>query len=176
MRGVQSDAPFFGSELFNKRKTFEKFQIANVQKDLKSKFLINLNDNYAGHSPQYKFVIGEVIEHKKYQYRGLIVAFDKTCQAEDDWYQSNQTQPDRNQAWYHILVDGGQHVTYVAESNIRLGETGKAVVHPLLNLFFFGIDEGNNRYLRNDVPFDPGKPPDALPPPPPEDIPPIPTN
>ena len=40
----------------------------------------------------------------------------------------------------------------------------------MLNLFFFGIDEENNRYLRNDVPFDPGKPPDAPPPPPPLDI------
>ena len=64
----------------------------------------------------------------------------------------------------------------MAESSIELDQTAKAVVHPLLNLFFFGIDEGNNRYLRNDVPFDPGKPPDALPPPPPEDIPPIPPN
>ena len=138
--------------------------------------MINLNDGYSVLPELPEFQPGQVIKHKKYEYRGLIVAFDETCQATDDWYQSNQTQPDRNQAWYHILVDGAQHVTYVAESSIDLDQTGRAVVHPLLNLFFFGIDEGKNQYLRNDVPFDPGKPPDALPPPPPEDIPPLPPN
>jgi heat shock protein HspQ len=138
--------------------------------------MINLNDGYGVVPGIPRFQTGQVVQHIHYNYRGLIVSFDETCKAADDWYQSNQTQPDRNQAWYHILVDGGQHVTYVAESNIELDQTGKAVVHPLLNLFFFGMDEGNNRYLRNDVPFDPGTPPDALPPPPPEDIPPIPPN
>ena len=57
--------------------------------------LINLNDSYAGYSPQYKFLIGEVIEHKKYHYRGLIVEIDKHCKAAENWYQSNQTQPEK---------------------------------------------------------------------------------
>ena len=106
----------------------------------------------------------------------LIVDFDHSCEAEQEWYQSNQTQPEQAQPWYHLLVDGNQHVTYVAQSNLQPDQTGRPVVHPLLNLFFYGLDEGENRYLRNDVPFDPGKPPDALPPPPPEDIPPLPPN
>ena len=46
----------------------------------------------------------------------------------------------------------------------------------MLNLFFCGIDEENNRYLRNNIPFNPGSPPDALPPPPPNEPPPIPPN
>ena len=136
--------------------------------------MINLNDGYSVLPNNARFQLGEVVKHNRNNYRGLIVAFDNTCEAAEDWYQSNQTQPDRNQAWYHILVDGAQHVTYVAESNLELDMNRNPVVHPLLNLFFFGVDEGNNRYLRNDVPFDPGKPPEALPPPPPEDIPPPP--
>jgi heat shock protein HspQ len=136
--------------------------------------VINLNDGYSVLPNNARFQLGEVVKHNRNNYRGLIVAFDNTCEAAEDWYQSNQTQPDRNQAWYHILVDGAQHVTYVAESNLELDMNRNPVVHPLLNLFFFGVDEGNNRYLRNDVPFDPGKPPEALPPPPPEDIPPPP--
>jgi len=138
--------------------------------------MINLNDGFSVLPELPKFLLGKVVEHKSYNYRGVIVALDETCQAADDWYQSNQTKPDRNQTWYHILVDGGKHITYVAESSIKLDQVKTPVVHPLLNLFFFGVDEGNNQYLRNDVPFDPGKPPDALPPPPPEGIPPPPTN
>jgi len=136
--------------------------------------VISLNDGYSQLPYSTKFESGQIVEHLHHNYRGLIVALDNSCQATEEWYASNQTQPNRNQAWYHILVDGAQHVTYVAESNMRLDHIKTPVVHPLLNLFFYGVDEGSNRYLRNDVPFDPGKPPDALPPPPPEDIPPLP--
>ena len=136
--------------------------------------MINLNDGYTVLPDNPGFKEGDVIKHRLYEYRGLIVEIDSSCQAEDAWYQSNQTKPDRNQAWYHILVDGNQQVTYVAESNIDLDQSGNPIVHPLLNLFFYGVDEKNNKYLRNDIPFNPGKPPEALPPPPPEDIPPLP--
>ena len=138
--------------------------------------MINLNEGFSVPYNEPKFQIGEVVEHIRYQYRGLIVDFDHSCEAEQKWYQSNQTQPEQAQPWYHVLVDGNQHVTYVAQSNLKPDQTDRPVVHPLLNLFFYGLDEGENRYLRNDVPFDPGKPPDALPPPPPEDIPPLPPN
>ncbi len=136
--------------------------------------MINLIEGYSELPNFPKFELGEVVQHISYNYRGLIVDCDDTCQSTDEWYQSNQTQPDRNQAWYHLLVDGAKHVTYVAESNLTIDQARTSVVHPLLNLFFFGVDEGNNRYLRNDVPFDPGQPPDALPPPPPQDNPPHP--
>lgn len=138
--------------------------------------MINLNEGFSIPYKTPKFGIGEVVEHIRYQYRGLIVDFDHSCEAEQEWYQSNQTQPEQAQPWYHVLVDGNQHVTYVAQSNLQPDQTGRPVVHPLLNLFFYGLDEGESRYLRNDVPFDPGKPPDAIPPPPPEDIPPLPPN
>ena len=131
--------------------------------------MISLNNSYQD-SIKSEFEIGQIVEHKIYEYRGLIVEIDPSCMASENWYLSNQTQPDKNQPWYHILVDGAHHITYVAESNLLEDSSKKSVVHPMLNLFFFGIDEENNRYLRNDVPFDPGKPPDAPPPPPPTDI------
>jgi heat shock protein HspQ len=131
--------------------------------------LISLNNSYQD-PIENEFEVGQIVEHKIYEYRGLIVEIDPSCMASEDWYRSNQTQPEKNQPWYHILVDGAHHITYVAESNLLKDSLKKSVVHPMLNLFFFGIDEENNRYLRNDVPFDPGKPPDAPPPPPPSDI------
>ena len=132
--------------------------------------MINLTDGYAAPIETPKFDLGEVIFHKKYGYRGLIVEFDLTCQAPDEWYYSNQSQPDRNQPWYHILVDGNQQVTYVAQSNLVYDQLNKPVVHPMLNLFFSGHNEEENKYVRNDVPWDPGNPPDAPPPGPPPDF------
>lgn len=132
--------------------------------------MINLSEGYGSPLEEPKFEPGEIIFHKKYGYRGVIVSFDTVCKAPDSWYQSNQTQPDRNQPWYHILVDGNQQVTYVAQSNLVYDQLNKPVVHPMLNLFFFGHDESENKYLRNTVPWDPGNPPDAPPPSPPPDF------
>ena len=137
--------------------------------------MINLSDGFAPPSETPRFEIGEVISHKRYAYRGVIVSIDPDCQAPDDWYKANQTQPNRNQPWYHILVDGSQQVTYVAQSNLEYDQLESPVVHPMLNLFFYGHDENENKYLRNEIPWDPGKPPDATPPTPPPDFePPIP--
>ena len=50
------------------------------------------------------FDVGTLVRHRRYGYRGVIVAFDATCQASDQWYYSNQTQPSHDQPWYHVLV------------------------------------------------------------------------
>ena len=126
--------------------------------------MINLNEPYSVPPAEAKFSPGEVVHHRRYGYRGLVVDFDTTCQADDGWHKANQTQPDKNQPWYHVLVDGQQQVTYVAQSNLELDTTGAPIVHAMLNLFFSGHDESTNRYLRNEVPWNPGQPPDAPPP------------
>ena len=65
--------------------------------------MINLSDGYAPPPESSKFDPGDVIQHLRYGYRGVIVDFDPSCQAPDHWYQSNQTQPDRNQAWVSCI-------------------------------------------------------------------------
>ena len=47
--------------------------------------------DFAAKQPQ--FAIGQVVQHLRYGYRGVIVAYDQTCQADESWYQRNQTQP-----------------------------------------------------------------------------------
>lgn len=83
-----------------------------------------------------KFQAGTLIHHKRYGYRGVIVQVDEACRADEQWYQANQTQPDRHQPWYHVLVDGSTHTTYVAQENLELDASGAAVEHPLLDQFF----------------------------------------
>ncbi len=50
------------------------------------------------------FQPGDLVHHKRYGYRGVVVAVDPNCRADDAWYQANQTQPDRDQPWYHVFV------------------------------------------------------------------------
>ena len=61
------------------------------------------------------------------------------------------TQPDRDQPWYHILVDETSTCTYAASENLVADPSGQPITHPLLHHFFGAFKEG--RYLRNDTPW-----------------------
>ena len=129
--------------------------------------MIRIIKEYNSEDIQAKFQTGDIITHKRYGYRGIIVQTDVHFQGDENWYLSNQTQPSKDQSWYFVLVDESQQVTYVAEKNLYHDNSGILVVHPMLNLFFSGFDTKLNRYNRNDVPWNPGQLPDALPPLPP---------
>ncbi len=92
-----------------------------------------------------KFQVGQVVHHRRYNYRGVILAYDPYCRAPETWYNRNRTQPDRNQPWYNVLVDGGRE-TYVAEENLELDTSGEPVDHPLVPTFFPTFRDG--RYFR----------------------------
>ncbi len=96
---------------------------------------------------------GQVVFHVRYRYRGLVVERDEFCQADDQWYYKNQTQPDRAQPWYHVLVDGSATCTYVAAENLIADESGKPISHPLVSRLF--DDFVNGKYVRNDQPWPP---------------------
>jgi len=92
-----------------------------------------------------KYKIGHVVHHKNYDYYGVIFHADESCKAADDWYKRNRTQPDRDQPWYNVLVDGGSE-TYVAEENLEFDLTGKKITHPVLDQMFFSYHNG--RYFK----------------------------
>jgi len=92
-----------------------------------------------------KFTVGDVVRHQRYDYRGVVVGYDETCQASDEWYASNRTQSDREQPWYHVLVHGSTHSTYVAEENLTSDDCGEQIVHPLVKSFFGQFRKG--RYI-----------------------------
>ncbi|MFP6763602.1 MAG: heat shock protein HspQ [Planctomycetaceae bacterium] len=94
---------------------------------------------------------GQTVCHRRYGYRGVVVARDGICQADDDWYQGNRTQPDREQPWYHVLVDQSTSCTYVAAENLVADSSGLPVTHPLLPYLFSGFTDGT--YIRNNEPW-----------------------
>ena len=98
-----------------------------------------------------RFQPGQLIRHKRYGYRGVIVAVDSECLADETWYQSNQSQPDRNQPWYHVLVHGGAANTYAAEGNLEPDPSQLPIDHPLIEVFFAKFQSG--AYVRNDQPW-----------------------
>lgn len=100
-----------------------------------------------------RFRVGQLVAHRRYGYRGVVAGLDDRCRADDAWYQGNATQPDRGQPWYHVLVHGASHTTYVAESNLAAYTGGEQVVHPLTKELFASFSGG--RYQpREDVMFE----------------------
>ncbi len=91
---------------------------------------------------------GQLVRHRRYGYRGVIVERDDECRAEDSWYRSNTTQPPKDQPWYHVLVDGSDQITYAAQSSLLPDESLRAVDHPLVRYFFAGFHDGH--YERNE--------------------------
>jgi heat shock protein HspQ len=50
------------------------------------------------------------------------------------------TQPPRDRPWYHVLVDGGTHQTYVAERNLEPDPDPGPINHPRVDEYFSGFD------------------------------------
>ncbi len=89
----------------------------------------------------FKFALGQVVHHRQYDYRGVIVGRDDRCRASDEWYFKNRTQPDRDQPWYHVLQHLGLE-TYVAEENLGPDPSGEEVEHPQVTQFFATFQNG----------------------------------
>ena len=102
-------------------------------------------------APSPSFACGQLVKHRRYDYRGVVVAFDRYCQAPENWYQSNRTQPERNQPWYHVLVHGSGTVTYAAQTSLEPDESDQPIDHPLVDQFFDHFT--GESYHRNDRPW-----------------------
>jgi len=87
------------------------------------------------------------VEHVKYGYRAIVVAIDPFCKADETWYYANESQPDRMQPWYHLLVHGSNQITYAAQSSLKKASGTVSIDHPLLQHFFYELSPG--KYARN---------------------------
>jgi len=90
-----------------------------------------------------RFFVGQLVSHRRYGYRGVVAGRDPRCRADESWYFNNRTQPERAQSWYHVLVHGGVHTTYVAEENLEPYKGGEQIVHPLTRDLFGSFGNGH---------------------------------
>ena len=93
-----------------------------------------------------RFAIGDLIHHRRFEYRGVVVDVDACFQGSEAWYaQVARSRPPKDAPWYHVLPHGSSHTTYVAERNLEPDESSAPVAHPLLDQLFDAFEEG--RYL-----------------------------
>ena len=93
-----------------------------------------------------EFAIGELVHHTMFDYRGVVIDVDPYFHGSSEWYeQMARSRPPKDRPWYHVLVDGAVHRTYVAERNLEADETDDPIRHPELNDFFERLENG--RYV-----------------------------
>lgn len=96
-----------------------------------------------------RFSIGELVRHRLFNYRGVIVDVDHEFMLTEEWYEeSARSRPPKDKPWYHVLVHDAPHNTYVAERNLESDPSGEPVSHPLVELEFAEFRDG--RYLPAD--------------------------
>ena len=90
-----------------------------------------------------EFISGQIINHKLFNYRGVILKVDQTFKLTDEWYEiMAKSKPPKDKPWYHVLVHEKNHTTYVAEKNLYLDELAKKIFHPVLPYYFTEIKDG----------------------------------
>ena len=96
---------------------------------------------------QAKFSVGELVHHRLFHYRGVIVDVDQNFQATEEWYEAvAKSRPPKNSPWYYVLVHQSNHSTYVAEQNLESDDVAEPINHPMIKRFFSEFSHG--KYVR----------------------------
>ena len=89
-----------------------------------------------------KFAVGQLIQHRMFDYRGVIVDVDPEFHGTEEWYETvARSRPPKDAPWYHVLVNGGEMQTYVAECNMEPDDSGAPISHPGVEFYFEGLGE-----------------------------------
>ena len=92
------------------------------------------------------FFVGQIVDHAKFGYRGVIFEVDAVFSLTEEWYeQVAKSRPPKDQPWYHVLVDGALNTTYVAERHLVASEVLGQIDHPDLGEYFNRFD--GSKYL-----------------------------
>ena len=93
------------------------------------------------------FSVGQLVRHRLFNYRGVVIDVDPVFMGTEEWYQAMaKSKPPREAPWYHVLVHEAVHQTYVAERNLDVDETFEPIRHPAIDTVFSGFD--GRRYQR----------------------------
>jgi heat shock protein HspQ len=91
-----------------------------------------------------KFSVGQIITHKLFNYRGVIIDVDFNFLGSEEWYEKvARSRPPKDQPWYHILVDNTTQQTYVAERNLKNSGILTPVNHPEVETNFNNLENGH---------------------------------
>ncbi len=97
-----------------------------------------------------QFSIGQVVKHRIFEFRGVIVDVDPEFSNTEEWWLAipEKVRPRKDQPFYHLLAENEStsYEAYVSEQNLLVDDTGEPVNHPQI-AEVFGRFLGNSYAL-----------------------------
>lgn len=94
-----------------------------------------------------RFAVGQVVRHRLFGYRGVVVDVDSVFGLTDEWYeQVARSRPPKDEPWYHVVAERSDAMRYVAERNLDVDASGQPIDSPLVEQYFTNFENG--RYDR----------------------------
>ena len=96
-----------------------------------------------------KYLIGQVVRHRMYPFRGVIFDVDPEFANTEEWWLAipEESRPDREQPFYHLYAENAdtEYVAYVSEQNLLPDVSGEPLRHPMVSSTFERISAGQYR-------------------------------
>ena len=87
-----------------------------------------------------KFQLGQIVQHRIFDFRGIIFDVDPEFGNTEEWYQAipESIRPRKDQPFYHLLAENSeiQYIAYVSEQNLIPDDSGMPIDHPQLDDHF----------------------------------------
>jgi heat shock protein HspQ len=100
-----------------------------------------------------RFAIGDIVKHRKYDFRGVVFDIDPVYANSEEWYEQipEGQRPDRNQPFYHLLAENedSSYVAYVSQQNLLADTEGEPIDHPQVDQLFEDFRAGRYRLRRS---------------------------
>ena len=118
--------------------------VANLQQENKSKHSKQANmkvqNSIEIQTVNAEFCLGDRVQHKLYDVRGIIIDVDPEFKNTEEWYLSipEKLRPRKNQPFYHLLAEGSEryYSAYVSQQNLLIDESHELSQHPDLSDYF----------------------------------------
>ena len=105
------------------------------------------DNSHVTKSPLY--CIGDIVRHKHFPFRGVIVDVDPEFDNTDEWYDSipAEVRPAKEQPFYHLLAENSDsyYTAYVSQQNLTPDFENGPVSHPDVDEVFESL--ADERYL-----------------------------
>ena len=99
------------------------------------------------------FNIGDIVKHRIYPFRGVIVDVDPEFSNTEEWYQSipSEFRPSKEQPYYHLMAENSEtfYSAYVSQQNLLHDSENGPVDHPDIEQMFTGMRKG--KYLLKNI-------------------------
>ena len=99
-----------------------------------------------------RFAIGDVVQHRLFEFRGVIFDVDPVFANSDEWYDAipEDVRPRKDQPFYHLLAENADssYIAYVSQQNLVTDDSDEPIDHPAIGGLFDSFAPGRYNLKR----------------------------